>query len=257
MIRSVILIALALIFSLDLKAQSTAMDFTATDCYGTPHQLYSELDSGNVVVLDFIMLSCSSCIVATNALSSIVNQYETSHPGRVRLYSFGFLDVYTCPQLQSWMSSNNYKHTIFNNGNTQVNYYGGMGMPTIVVASGNGYNIEYKKLGYSSSDDNAIIAAINKGLLFTPVFLDEEQDDDGFLVYPTFFSNNITVESYVNEVVSFELLDVRGCTVFKSVNDGNQVWSQSMPKLNSGFFYAKISMSDGSLRTVKLFSIGQ
>jgi hypothetical protein len=67
------------------KAQTTAMDFTQTDCDGTYHQLFSELDAGNVIILEYMMLNCAPCVTGTQAMEAVIKPYELSHPGRVHL----------------------------------------------------------------------------------------------------------------------------------------------------------------------------
>ena len=74
------------------KAQTTAMDFTQADCYGVDHHLYPELDAGNVIILEYMMLNCAPCVTATKAMEALAIPYEQSHPGRVHIYSFAFLN---------------------------------------------------------------------------------------------------------------------------------------------------------------------
>ena len=113
------------------------------------------LNDGKVVVLEYIMLGCPSCIVATEHISQLIVPFEAAHPGRVRQYMFGFIKNYTCAQLSQWKTDNNLEGTVFEDGSSQVGYYGGMGMPTIVVTATNNHTVLYRKLGFEPSDTTA------------------------------------------------------------------------------------------------------
>ena len=145
-------------------AQTTAQNWTKTDCSGKSHNLFAELDSGNVVVLEYVMMNCGSCVTAGNGLKTIINPYTTSHPKKVRLYSIGYTNSYTCTDMLNWKTANNFTHPVFTGGASDVSYYGGMGMPTIVVVGKNNHKVYYKKLGYTSADNAAITSAINLAL---------------------------------------------------------------------------------------------
>ena len=54
------------------QAQTTALDFTANDCAGMSHTLFSDLDAGNAVVIDLVMMGCPSCGPATQSISANV-----------------------------------------------------------------------------------------------------------------------------------------------------------------------------------------
>ena len=114
------------------------------------------------------MLGCTSCLVASDAVSNLIEPLESSNPGRVKLYAFGYIKNYTCEQLLSWNNANSIGATMFSDGAEQVGYYGGMGMPTLVVCATNNHTVLYKKLGYTPSDDEVIMAAIQQGLAYNP-----------------------------------------------------------------------------------------
>lgn len=61
------------------KAQTTASDFTATDCSSMSHNLYTELNAGKVVVISWVM-PCSACVGGATAASNAVQSFATSHP---------------------------------------------------------------------------------------------------------------------------------------------------------------------------------
>ncbi|MBX7204412.1 MAG: T9SS type A sorting domain-containing protein [Bacteroidia bacterium] len=147
-------------------AQTTVQNFTKNDCNGNPHDLFAELNSGKVIILEYVMMNCAPCVTAGNGLKSIKADYAVSHPGKVELYAIGYDNSYTCADMNNWKNSNNLSsHTVFTEGDSDVNYYGGMGMPTIVIAGGWGHQLFYKKLGYAPSDNTPIRNALNTALL--------------------------------------------------------------------------------------------
>src|SRR4051812_35007570 len=78
-------------------AQSQSIqNWTKTDCDGQKHTLFSELDSGNVVIMDFAMTHCLPCSTATAALTQLHAGFEATNPGNVRHYAIGYIDDYTC-----------------------------------------------------------------------------------------------------------------------------------------------------------------
>jgi Secretion system C-terminal sorting domain len=119
-----------------------AMDFNMNDCNGKMHHLFGELDSQNVVILEFFMLSCSPCIVAGHELEGMLPHLRKSYGvNKVKFYHFGFTNSYTCSQITSWVSTNNFTSLPFDSGGMQVAYYGGMGMPTIAVVAGSNHQV--------------------------------------------------------------------------------------------------------------------
>jgi hypothetical protein len=246
------IIILALFSTFTAKAQTTAMDFTRDDCFGGHHNLFSELDSGKVIVLDFIMLGCTSCLVASDAVSNLIEPLEISNPGRVKLYAFGYIKNYNCEQLLSWNSSNNIGATMFNDGSEQIGYYGGMGMPTLVVCATNNHTVLYKKLGYTPSDDEVIMAAIQQGLAYNPQGVAENLTANGFKVYPTFFKGEVNVKSTKPYNGTFVIYDVTGKEVIREEIRGTgevTVNTQSLPK---GLYFATIMDQSGMMGSVKL-----
>jgi thiol-disulfide isomerase/thioredoxin len=243
-----------LLISHTTVGQATAMDVAQADCGDVSHHLYTELDAGKVVILDFVMLNCAPCIVGTNALENISSPYETSHPGRVKIYSFGFLNSYTCEQLTAWRDNNSFTHPVFNNGEGQVAYYGGMGMPTIVVVGTNEHKVFFKSIGYTPSVDKAIKAAIDSALLYNPTGMAEEITGDRFSVYPTFFSDRIYIDG--DESLSgHEILitDAFGREVMKgSIPPGGKM---AVPSAGfaKGLYILRIKGEEGVSEGKKLF----
>jgi|GEM_PF-705266 len=138
-----------------------------TDCLsGTPVQLYNLLDSGYVIIHEYVMVNCRPCITAGKGLSNIVHSMKKMYPGRIKFFQTVYEDETDCDTLQAWMYSHNFSpDALFIQGAEEVAFYGGMGMPTIVVLGGGmrhkGY---YKKQGFAPRDNGYIIKAVKRAV---------------------------------------------------------------------------------------------
>jgi len=233
-------------------AQTTAMDFTRTDCDGAQHHLFQELNEGKVVVLEYIMLGCPSCIVASERIRELIAPFEASNPGRVRQYMFGFIKNYTCAQLKSWQNENNLSGTMFEDGSSQVGYYGGMGMPTIVVTATSTHQVLFVKVGFQESDTTAIKAAIATGLQYTPQGIGNDLSGQGIRIYPTLFTDRFSVSLPAVSSGRLMIFDLLGKEV--AVRDFEAVSAFTVGDLNlrSGIYFAVLRTSEGILGSMKV-----
>lgn len=102
--KSIVTLALLVSGSLATSAQTTATDFTATDCSGNVHTLFSDLNSGKIVVMVWVM-PCGSCISDAKAAYDAVQTFATSHPGKVLYYLADDFGDSNCATLTSWANS--------------------------------------------------------------------------------------------------------------------------------------------------------
>lgn len=247
-----ILVILALYFiPIAAYTQTTAMDFNQQDCDGTQHHLFAELDAGSVVVISYVMMNCSSCIVATNELKTITSNFETSNPGRVKLYSMGYLNSYTCAQMNNWRSIGGFTHPVFTGGQAQTDYYGGMGMPTIVVLATNNHSVLFKKLGYSDDDKPGIIAAINEGLLYNPSSINE-MNTSGVRIFPLQATDQITVKLNNPESGFISISDLTGREVQRSIFTQSISFTEDISSLQRGLYLVNVYSNSSKITTVKI-----
>ena len=61
---------LLIVFSLNTRSQNLAPDITLTDIHGVTRNLYSELDAGKQVILEFFMTTCGTCQINTAELET-------------------------------------------------------------------------------------------------------------------------------------------------------------------------------------------
>lgn len=220
-------------------AQTTALDFSASDCYGTPHQLFDDLDAGNAVVLDFVMMNCPDCAPATAAIASQVIP-NTIDPARVIFYSIGFDDIITCPEITGWASGGGVVHPVFAGMSDQTAYYGGMGMPTIVVLGGGStHSVYYVHLGYAPGLIGIITNAINLALL------DASGVAENGNVVIDFGPNPVTdVLNLGSSYYAAKVMDLQGRTVL--LYAGDSVHSLSVVSLPAGHYFLELTRPNGS-----------
>ncbi|MFN0031214.1 MAG: T9SS type A sorting domain-containing protein [Flavobacteriales bacterium] len=144
------------------SAQDTAMDFTQDDCNGNSVHLFELLEQGHVVILEFFMDNCNPCINAGNAIEPVFVEQEAAHPGMVHWFHFGFNNTYTCDVVSGWVEEHGFPSVPFTNGASQVAYYGGFGMPTVVVVGGTDHDILFTAIGWSSGEEDDIDDAVSE-----------------------------------------------------------------------------------------------
>lgn len=233
------------------SAQTTAMDFQTYDCSGNFHHLYNELDLGHVVVLEFAMMNCMPCISAGKGLEAVVAPFQNSHPGRVHFYTFGYENNIDCIAMNNWLSANGMNHPVFAGDAAQTNYYGGMGMPTVVVVGNPSHKVYYNQKGYSPSHDKNIKGAIEQALAeFSGI---HQPAAVAFSVYPNPFSTQLSVsvnpESRIDRVV---LSDLTGKTIMsRSVSEG-AAWNWDLSHLPEGGYFVSFFEGKRLVATRKL-----
>jgi len=165
-----IFFTLAAAGSLFAAQAQTAVDFTATDCGGSSHNLYTELNAGKIVVLTWVM-PCSMCVSGGNAAQNAVQSFSTTNPGKVLFWMIDDLGDTPCASLTSWAISNGIsKATMFENTGNAISEsnFGGSGMPHVVVISPD-KTILYNQKNGNANDQTGITNAIAQGLTATGI----------------------------------------------------------------------------------------
>lgn len=231
--------------------QTTAMDFTMDDCNGQIHNLYSELDSGNVVILEFFMLSCGSCIDAGDVLEVMHNDLNAQYGGnKVRFYHFGYSNGYNCTDIKNWVSTNGYSSTPFDSGAYQVAYYGGMGMPTIAVVAGSAHEVLFTNVGFSTSDTTIIASEIRSFLGSNSKIKKVNSSSFSLATFPNPITENLTISFQTKEsgILILELTNVMGQKIrdltTEKIKAGSWKHSFSIDDLANGNYFIRGRFND-------------
>lgn len=152
--------------------------------------------------------------------------------------------------MKSWATSQNILATaVFDKGSSDVSYYGGMGMPTIVVL-GKGHRVTYKKKGFSTSDTDAIRNSIVDAFNWGTGINDKEIPKASFTVSPNPVQTDINLQVSlsssqdliitVSDIFGKEVMSTR----FDSLGTGEH--SLIMPidrtSISSGIYFVRTNM---------------
>ena len=150
-------------------SQNNATDFTALDCDGVSHHLFSELDSGKVIVIAWVM-PCGPCgSIALDAYSASLS-YANSHPGRVEFYLADDFANTDCASLFTW--ANNFgmgNCTRFSDPSIDMGDYGQIGMPKIIVLGGAGHYVYFNENSSTQNINSAIDLALTGAEVTTEI----------------------------------------------------------------------------------------
>ena len=219
---------IALLFlTVSSNAQTTGQNWTKNDCNGNSHNLFAELDSGYVVILEFVMIpSCQSCIIASHTVQPMISRLKAASNNMVRYYAIGYTNAYTCTQMKSWATTQNIlASSVFDKGASDVSYYGGMGMPTIVVL-GKGHRVTYKKQGFATDDTTAIRNSIVDAFNWGTGINDKEVQRATVTVSPNPVQTNVNIA--VNMTTSQNVI-ITICDIF-----GKEIMQMNFDTLESG-----------------------
>ena len=191
-------------------SQNTAVDFTTEDCNGNMHNLYDSLESGNIIVIAWVM-PCGPCATYAGYAYSAVQSFSVSHPDVVDFYLVDDYANTPCASLVNWGNSNNMSlYTAFSSPDINMMDYGSNGMPKVVVLAGNDHMVYYNdnddKINY-----DAVQLAINNAL--SSLSIDQQEGvDPSLYVYPNPTTGfiNIKLEDLFNQYSKIDLLNSRG-----------------------------------------------
>ena len=192
----------------------TATDFSTTDCDGNGHTLFTELDAGKVIVLNWVM-PCSSCINGSLSAYNIVQGYASSNPGQVFHWLLDDNGGSTCTTLINWCNSYGIgpNNTIFQNTGNAANEanYGGAGMPHVCVV-GPDHHIYFNGLGSAAYNPTGVTNAINQALLALGI---HQTQNFSFHVNAVADSKNVKVNFTLSEPsnVKLDILNELGQSV--------------------------------------------
>jgi hypothetical protein len=169
--KKIALAAILAASALASQAQTTATDWTATDCNSVSHNLFTDLNSGKIVVLVWVM-PCGSCIAPAKAAYDQAQSFATSHPGKVVYYmvdDYGDGGAGSCSTLSGWANTNSITPaniTTFNNAGNVIKMtdFGGNAMPRVAVIGGTDHKIYFNAANAAGNNPTAIQAAISSAL---------------------------------------------------------------------------------------------
>ena len=233
------ILTLILITTVSYTQVTTAENWTKTDCEGTEHTLFTELDAGNVVIMELVMLDgCVPCINAAHLMQPIIDQYNTNFENRIKWYTMGYNDTYTCEALITWKSDNEINcASQFEEGADQIEYYGGMGMPTIVIVGRNTHKVYFNEFGFVPADTVAFAEAIEYALgIAEPVSVIEEKFKN-ISITPNPASDFIHITDLPNSPFTLTIINASGAIIQTMEGSDRDLDVRSLP---NGLYFLKV-----------------
>ena len=209
------------------KAQTTAMQVTGADCNGNPMDFFADLDSGKIIILHFFMPNCAACPPVAQRIQAMAGNVNAMHPGMVKGYAFPYNNSATCVYSTSWVSTNGLYHLYspVDSGASQVAYYGGFGMPTVVVLGGTDHRVLFSTLSFSTSDTAQIRDSIMAVLEGSPSGINKlSASVSNFSVSPNPANNLVSIIFNLNYPSSIvvDVTDITGKQVAVIMNEKQQ-----------------------------------
>ena len=230
-------------------SQTNATNFIEDDCTGVSHNLFDELDNGNIIVISWIM-PCGPCATYSLPAYDAVQSFATSNPGKVHFYIADDYANTACNILNNFANSYNMTNsTRFSNSNITMSDYGTDGMPKVVVLAGANHSVYLNK-----NDDkinllnvqSAISQAINDGVSSLKEHLNK---DFNIIAFPNPAKNqfNLSYQTTSHEKIKIELINLLGqAKILKNTEfqaAGNYNETLDISSFEDGMYFLKISSS--------------
>ena len=164
--KNILILTLVLIQAIVGFAQ-TATNFTANDCVGASHDLFTELNTGKVIVITWVM-PCPACISTARSAYDAVQTFGSSNPNMVLYYLVDDYANTNCQTLTSWANTNQMPLAVkFSNSAIKPSDYGAVGMPKVVILGGLSHKVYYNE--DNGANINGISPAIALALQETAI----------------------------------------------------------------------------------------
>ena len=247
-----LLLTLLSSFAILMTSAQTAPDFTATDCNGTSHNLYTELAQGKVIVIVWVM-PCGACTGPALTAYNIVQSYASSN---VLYYLIDDAGNTSCTSLSSWASgaSVGTNRTTFSTASIVESNYGGVGMPHVAVVGLNGH-MYFNALNSAAGNSTNIQNGINSALAATGI---NEANSNPFqlLVSPSLSGHSVKVTYSLRESanITLDIMNEAGQLVTKKdlgkQSAGDYTSDFDLAGTASGIYFMRFSAANNA-QTVK------
>jgi len=232
----------------------TATNFNCNDCSGVNHDLFSELDSGKVIVMVWVM-PCGACAGPATTAFNTVQNFQATHPNKVYLYLVDDYANTSCNSLNTWANglgiTQNAWSLRFSNSAIDMMDYGSTGMPKTVVVGGSSHSVYYNV--NNTTNQAALQNAINSALSATGI--QEAGEGMSLNVFPNPASENATVRFSLDKSseINISLYDLQGKLIrdlFSGFrNAGSNEFSFDTSEYPAGNYMLRIS--DGTTLSVQ------
>ena len=249
---AIVLLFLNIIFAF---GQIMPTDFTANDCNGVSHHLFSELDAGKIIVVSFVE-PCTSCIGPSGTAETAVSNYLTAHPGsNVIFYIASDFGTYACASLSFWASLNGLHgaNAIFSDPAFVTTQYGPTPfMPKVVVLGGGTSHHIYLCGEGATYTNDSIENAINAAAIATSV-TQNKIENSNISVFPNPAKDVISFSYFLSQTsdVNIEIFNLIGSKVYTFSKEKQVAGKHELPiaitnNICNGIYFIKLSAGESS-----------
>ena len=254
MIKLRILI-LCTFFSICTLAQNTATNFITDDCSGITHNLFDSLDAGNIIVIAWVM-PCGPCATYAYEAYSAVQYFGNS---KIKFYLVDDFANTSCANLVGWGNTNNMPlNNTFSSSDISMTDYGSIGMPKVVVLSGNDHAVYYNENNSQINYDDVMYALVNA--LEPPSSINEVNDRFISLnCFPNPARNilSINCSQIDSDEIIFQVVDILGNILYnhidnKHTNLKNLFFEIDISTLDQGQYFLSAT-TNSNRQTISFF----
>lgn len=240
----------------NLTFSQFATNFNCNDCSGNKHNLFNELDSGYIIVLDWVM-PCVSCIGPSKTAYNIIQSYSDSFPEKIRMYMCDDLADTYCPSLVSWTDNNGMPKAIkFSDNSIKMEDYGLPGMPKIVILGNKSHFVYFNEVDFEAGNITNLKNALNDALAGKAALNKIEKQNEQI-----FLSRNFSEKKYYlnlnlsnPETYNMKIYDLSGKVVsekFLNIENKNTKIDLEIEDLTIGMYNVTV-YNEKSLLNLKL-----
>ena len=252
--KKIILLLFVFFVVIKISGAQTPLQITGNDCNGNSHDLFADLDAGKAVVVFFFMDACGSCPPPAQKIQAMANNVMTTYPGMVTGYVMPYINTTTCTATSNWVNNNSVPfYAPYDSGAYQVAYYGGFGMPSVVLLGGSGANrrVMFSTLSFATSDTTIIRDSI-LALLNTTGISDVQNSVFVFSVFPNPASDNIFVSISMKESSNLfiDVADISGkqvAIIFNEKQSGLLTRRFNVSGLSDGNYFVRLHANEKSV----------
>ena len=246
------------IFMLTVMAQTTlntAVDFTVTDSKGVSHNLFSYLDAGKLVCLDFFYKDCPACATTAPHYQGAF-EYFGCNQGNVIFIAISSRD--SDATLISYAAEKGYTYPMVSSssgGGVSVHSaYGVTATPTYILITPNRDIVEQDIYPVPSVQTFIDKIAPHGGIAQECVTSVNESSQAEFSIFPNPVENTLFVNAPCFQNLQFEVIDLLGKVVHQEeMNAPNGLFEINVSNLHKGVYFVRCISNSKVIGTKKVF----
>lgn len=265
--KKLLLVLFAGMFSMQISmAQTTltqAVDFTATDIDGNTFNLFSKLNSGKYVMIDFFFTNCGPCQVTAPKLhEAFLNFGANSQYADIFFVSINRDDnnsvfhtwesTYMSPTGPYPLGISGTQGSATAGPQTFSSTYGVSAYPTMILIAPNKNIVEQDMWPISTAADFTTYFAAH-GITPNPAGIQTINAlENNVSLYPVPAGNELTINSNGQIMKSIRIMDLAGNLVYsENLTQAILMKSIDLSTFASGMYLTEVSLNDGSVNLNK------